>query len=359
MKLNQLTFTRFLAAVAIVIYHYGLKAVPFNSGVINDFFRVSDAFVSYFFVLSGFVMVIAYGQKGFKPINYSTYYLNRFARIYPIYLLALIATIALGFHGSISRINFTAFFLQASLLHSWIPPYPLSLNYPAWSLSVEAFFYLSFPLLFNQVFTKYRIKPIVITVLAFFIFSQTLLSYLRHSGFYHGFPSSSHDLINYFPLSHFSEFLLGNCLGLWFLNIPDRYFKNYDLPVIATFLLIAYIMVATKALYVLPVLFVVIILFLSLNRSGYITKIFSVKSLQVLGEASYGVYILQAPVFNLVTRLNSRLKLFNIAGTFYAGCMLLLVLSIVSYFVIEVPVRDYIKALYNSRKAHKSMATVN
>jgi peptidoglycan/LPS O-acetylase OafA/YrhL len=304
-------------------------------------------------------MVIAYGQKGFKPISYSTYYLNRAARIYPIYLLALIAMIAVGFHGSIMGINFKAFFLQASLLHAWVPPYPLTLNYPAWSLSVEAFFYLSFPLLFNKVFTKYGLKPIAITVSLIFIISQAVLYFLRHSSFYHGFPSPSHDLINYFPLSHFPAFLLGNCLGMWFINIPNRYYKNYDLAVVAIFIPIAYIMVTKQAMYVLPVLFVIIILLLSLNKTGYITKVFSAKTLQVLGEASYGVYILQAPVFNLVIRLNSKVKLFESTGIFYAGCIVLLIVSIISYFLIEVPLRDYIKSIYNARKTQKATPAVS
>jgi peptidoglycan/LPS O-acetylase OafA/YrhL len=51
MKLNQLTFTRFLAAIAIVVYHYGLKIAPFNHGVIHGFLGASHILVSYFFVL--------------------------------------------------------------------------------------------------------------------------------------------------------------------------------------------------------------------------------------------------------------------------------------------------------------------
>lgn len=92
--LHQLTFTRFLAAIAIVIFHYGGSAFPFQTPILKSLFSNANVGVSFFFILSGFVMMIAYGARQ-SEINFREYFINRFARIYPIYFLALIATTTL------------------------------------------------------------------------------------------------------------------------------------------------------------------------------------------------------------------------------------------------------------------------
>ena len=60
----------------------------FNTEIISTIFKHATVGVSYFFILSGFVMIIAYGRKA--EINKADYFKNRVARIYPVYLLAII-----------------------------------------------------------------------------------------------------------------------------------------------------------------------------------------------------------------------------------------------------------------------------
>ena len=86
MRVEQLTFTRFIAAISIVIFHYAKDVPPFNFDVISFLFNQANLGVSYFFILSGFVMIIAYGQK--KNISFLSYMQKRFARIYPVTFLA-------------------------------------------------------------------------------------------------------------------------------------------------------------------------------------------------------------------------------------------------------------------------------
>ncbi|MDW5290748.1 hypothetical protein [Formosa sp. PL04] len=63
MRLEQITFTRFLAAISIVIFHHGKNIFPFNQEGVSFIIKQANIGVSYFFILSGFVMVIAYGNK--------------------------------------------------------------------------------------------------------------------------------------------------------------------------------------------------------------------------------------------------------------------------------------------------------
>ena len=63
MRIEQLTFTRFLAAIPIVLFHYSREIFPFNTPALNFWVVNANMGVSYFFILSGFVMAIAYGNR--------------------------------------------------------------------------------------------------------------------------------------------------------------------------------------------------------------------------------------------------------------------------------------------------------
>ena len=149
MRIEQLNFTRFIAAISIVIYHYGKEVSIFYNDYTSFIFRQANVGVSYFFILSGFIMIIAYGTR--EKINFLKYLNNRFARIYPVYLLAILLILGIKLFKNIDKIDLI---LNLSMLQSWIHNKALTLNYPGWSLSVELFFYLTFPLLFNYFYSK-------------------------------------------------------------------------------------------------------------------------------------------------------------------------------------------------------------
>ena len=79
MKISQITFTRFIAAMAIVISHFNKDLFLYKIDYISNIFLKANVGVSYFFILSGFIMIVAYHRKG--KIAYLDYYRNRFARI--------------------------------------------------------------------------------------------------------------------------------------------------------------------------------------------------------------------------------------------------------------------------------------
>jgi peptidoglycan/LPS O-acetylase OafA/YrhL len=99
--------------------------------------------VTFFFVLSGFVLAWAAGGR---PVGARRFYRRRFARIYPAYAVALVLGAALlvateGL-GHVRDAWLTPFLLQA-----WVPDsdWYFAALVPAWSLSCEAFFSLVFP----------------------------------------------------------------------------------------------------------------------------------------------------------------------------------------------------------------------
>ena len=87
-KLDQLTTTRFIAALSVVLFHSARNLDIFK---FLPMLTAGPAAVSYFYVLSGFVMALVYYRPG-KPFIFSKYWLARFSRIYPVYIFSFILT---------------------------------------------------------------------------------------------------------------------------------------------------------------------------------------------------------------------------------------------------------------------------
>lgn len=337
MRLEQLTFTRFLAAIAIVVFHYGQQIFPFNASAISYLFGQANMGVSYFFILSGFVMIIAYWQK--DKIAFSNYIKKRFARIYPVYLLAIFAL--LGYQLFVQeQIDIEGLVLNILLVQSWLPEYALSFNTPGWSLSVEVFFYCSFPFLFNLFYKRYAFKKIIFPTIIFFVICQVALHVILASSYYKGYPSASHGLTFYFPIMHFSEFLIGNIAGIFFIKGLKK--RNYDIGIIGLVLIgLVLLKLPTGINYhngMLAFIFVPFLLLLSANN-GLITKFLNWKGIVFLGEISYGIYILQKPVFEWTGLGLKHLGIDNQAIIFYTGVAALVLFSALSYKYFETPLR--------------------
>lgn len=342
MRIDQITFTRFIAAFAIVIFHFGLKIFPFSHPLVSPIFYLAKIGVSYFFILSGFIMVIAYHQK--SKINFIDFIKNRVARIFPVYLFAISLFVL---HNAIfgGYLNFKDIILNVTTLQAWIPGKALSLNYPGWSLSVEFFFYALFPFLFNLVFKKYDLKVTALLILLFWAVSQLFFNIMVNTSFYQGYGSKSHDFLYYFPFLHLNQFLIGNIAGFYFINNPQKR-GNFDIVILGLILVLIILLRLNLPLNyhngLMAVVFVPLVLFVAYNQ-GFITKIFQNKTLIFLGEISFGMYILQVPIYYWSKQI---LKAFQLEGqsiTFYFSVAFLILFSSLSYLYLEVPVRNLIK----------------
>jgi peptidoglycan/LPS O-acetylase OafA/YrhL len=353
-KLDQLTFTRFLAAIAIVFYHDGKDTFLFKWPLTSFVFEQANVGVSYFFILSGFVLIIAYANKTIYPREF---YIKRIARIYPLYFLALlsIATLKLFFYKS--GCNPVEFFLSMLGLQSWIPPYPLVLNIPGWSISVEFLFYALFPILVRFIYKRRSLKQSIQIAVVFWFISQAIL-FISYNFFFEGVDTTSFFMIYYHPLSHLNQFIIGNIAGLFFLKYKTRVSIKYPA---------AWLLICIAALYILlkfplpvvynngflAIIFIPFILVLSFD-TGVFSKILSHKILVFLGEISYGIYIIQQPVHLYLSNL------FNMAGikySFYIHLIIVVCLAALCYVFIEKPARNYINNWWK-RKNQNEKSTV-
>jgi peptidoglycan/LPS O-acetylase OafA/YrhL len=353
-NLPPLTSLRFFAASGVVIFHYNLTNPIFPKLIASFGYEA----VTFFFVLSGFILAYAHGiPHGKLNVTPKDFLLARFARIWPVYDLALAMVILLFFVVDILKPGLALpAVLVISMVQSWVPRYALALNPPAWSLSNEIFFYLLFPAIWGAT----RLGAVSFLVLsATFVVSIALLK-----GYcFEGHEAGRTNFWMYFPILNFPQFVFGVALGYYFI-VPNLFGPKIStgLLVIGVTLLSVVMLLKTTLPWisngaVLCGVFSLII-FGAAGAGGMAQKILCARPLVILGDASYAIYILHFPVWlwwNHYTRIAYRLDL---PSTLDAAIYLFVVMivSLASLFFLERPAR---RALRRGRIAAQESGTAS
>ena len=339
--IKQLTFLRFLAAILVVLFHYGRNTWPFNTSEINKIVLEGSIAVSFFFFLSGVVLAVNYFNNA--KFKYRDFIIKRIARIYPVYLLAFVITLILAMLINNSYPKGLSIILQMLGFHAWVPGICLEINYPAWSISVEMFFYLLFPLIIF-LFRKLKTKQITILVILIWIISS-FQHYYFVNNLYEVNNIKIEQFILYFPLWHLNIFLTGMLGGIYINKIKKiNLLTARSLYLIGIIIFFAIFLIDNPLIkYVhnglLAPVFFLIIIGLSLDKS-LLTKVLSENSFVLLGNASYSIYILQWPIFIIFTKLVNKSSLNGIY--FYIYLISLIIISIIVYLFFEKNMKQFI-----------------
>jgi peptidoglycan/LPS O-acetylase OafA/YrhL len=154
-QIHSLTAVRGLAAWWVVLFHFDAYLRPYLPVWIFDFVSRGYLAVDLFFCLSGFVIFFNYGGLNFASVReIRTFYLKRFAKIYPLHLFTIclyvsLLGVLLLTHRSIPEDRFSGESLLQNLLlvQDWNFASDLTWNVPSWSISAEFAAYLLFPAL--------------------------------------------------------------------------------------------------------------------------------------------------------------------------------------------------------------------
>jgi peptidoglycan/LPS O-acetylase OafA/YrhL len=149
-RFEALDSLRGVAAVIVMFFHFG------DFGLISGLrlVRAGPIFVDFFFVLSGFVITAAYGERLAHGFSRVTFMLLRLGRLYPLQF-AVVAAFAAAklasgralFGGSHGGDYLARAFL---MLDGYVPNDPNVYNLASWSTSVELAAYLMAALLFGR-----------------------------------------------------------------------------------------------------------------------------------------------------------------------------------------------------------------
>ncbi len=208
--IKQIAILRFLIAFVVFLFHLKVGLALDITIEIFDIFLLNGAtFMSAFFVLSGYIMHHVYSQNNFKNASeFRIYWIKRFAKIYPTYILAsIIFTIfaVLVLKSSLTFKDWVLYILNdIFLIQAFQKSYSYVLfNRNSWSISVEAFFYLCFPfIMVHEKSCSGKCLLIFASIFLLCININTILSFFNDNHF-----ASYHLYSN--PIYRISEFLIG------------------------------------------------------------------------------------------------------------------------------------------------------
>ncbi|WP_405390863.1 acyltransferase [Streptomyces sp. NBC_01102] len=204
-RLASLTGLRFWAALAVVLYHLSRHAgtLPW----ISDLTWYGRSGVTFFFVLSGFVLAWTYDGK---TVPTSVFLWRRFARIWPLLAVSTAVSVVV-WRVMGTDISLRGVAATLGLVNAWIPgrEFLVGGNPAAWSLSDEAWFYLLFPVLLVLPFLKSargrgRVA-VVVSVTSVAVWSAGALI---------AEPAIRLWALDYFPPTRTLQFVLGVTAGL-------------------------------------------------------------------------------------------------------------------------------------------------
>ncbi len=366
-RLDSLTSLRFFAAAMIVFHHtisYGLFGLSEPEGTAS----IWGQGVSFFFVLSGFILAHVYPELKTWP-EIRKFWLARFARVWPALAFSFIVAywlLSLEWNTPIALSNLL-------MVNAWIPDrnYYFSYNAPSWSISTELFFYITFPLViknWNENWLK-KIKIHLFILMFMFFISNTL-----QSGIFGTFDTgfSMTGLLYISPATRVFEFAFGVLLAnVWRKrNGRIKWGKSN-----ATVNEIGAILIVALSMYFFPMLgqsinlafnekafsywlsfagsmfsFGLLIYVMAVGR-GNISALLSHQTFVLLGEISFSLYLLHQIILryyhaNIIAfpHINDNLGLL----VFW---LVLLLASYLTWALIEMPSRKVILS-YNKIRIH-------
>lgn len=311
-KYYGIELLRFLTSLSIIFYHYRLFFEPFNTFSINNFptnindlpfnsileiFYISGIFgVPVFWSISGFVFSYVY-LSSHKKTKYKEFFVNRFARLYPLHFATLIIVLILQYI-SLTNFNFFQFELINDLYHfilqiffisAWGFEEGHSFNSPIWSVSVEIAIYIVFFLLIKKIKQHKVYLVLILTIL------------LTLVGKYSGFNSNFLDCARLFFSGILVFYLCKKNKHIIYLNITSIFF------IIVSF-------VGNFKLFIFcPML---LMFFVTIEPAIKVNKI---KSLfENLGDLTYSLYLIHVPFQILIVLVIGYL---NLADTIFQSTL--------------------------------------
>ncbi len=157
-EVRSLTGLRAMAALMVLSFHYDGAFAGLNVSSAIPFVRYGHLGVDVFFALSGYILCHVYASRlaRFEINTAATFLFLRLARIYPVHIVGLLATVAIW---AVARFGFDYVFNDPGLWRITHIPFHLTLthawglrdvalwNAPSWSISSEWLAYLTLPLI--------------------------------------------------------------------------------------------------------------------------------------------------------------------------------------------------------------------
>jgi len=335
------TSMRGIASLGVVLFHLEASlALENKTDQFTMFVKNSFVLVDLFFILSGFILSMAYSHYLTSHVNkkdIKLFYISRFARVYPLHIATLVFMMILvlyssGFSGVLGMA--TDIIQNIFLIHAWGLADQYVFNFPSWSISVEMFAYLMFPI-FSIYWRAMLPTYLVVIFLALF-----------YAALYYNFGTIHVDE-KFNLLRGIPSFLLGMVVYQYRNTVTSMSYLLLTIIQILSIFFILYIMHFNLNLFLLIPLFALLVLSTWEDR-GLISKLLMPRWLVVLGDLSFTIYMLHIPIRNTMYYLLPHLpvNMSDILGQWTFVITVLILTIITSFFVYhlyEMPARKYLK----------------
>jgi peptidoglycan/LPS O-acetylase OafA/YrhL len=315
-----LTGIRTCLALTIILFHFtpaGLRwpAHPWVS--LYPIVDIGYVFVSFFFLISGFVLSYNYGSRK-EPVRPTDFWMARFSRLYPVYVFTLIVSIPMLI-GEYHLRSHTQFWqgaiLTPLLLQGCFPMLATFWNTVTWTLSCDVMLYLAFPWVIRFRWPR-QIGLLLLMIAAFWIIGLVPHSiYILHNPDHLNHWANRFDssfwinTLKYTPLPYICTFFAGLTLGrlhdavnftprlrnvLGLVGFIGAWFAAYHIAPRVPYLLV-------HGGLLTPIFACII---LALSGPSVWSTIFSTPPLVTIGTSTYCLYLLHFNVFVLLHTYN-------------------------------------------------------
>ena len=351
-RVASIELLRFISSLMVIIWHYQQFFLPFNPfsekeiltnnrlnqpfyDYLNLFYNYGNKGVDFFFIISGFVFAFVYLSNKNK-INSKFFFVNRFARLYPLHFLTLIIVFFLQFYSNENFNTYIIHFLNDSyhfilnilFVSGWGFEKGLSFNGPIWSVSIEIIIYFIFFIIILSSQNNQFLKSVLLVI--FFLTLRKLSDFQFIS------------LIN-------AKLL--NCGLLFFEGVLVYYLskkiKNNTMFFLFGLAMFSLSLTGNFKIYLfLPS---VIIIFLSFERfiNQKLNNFFC-----FLGNLTYGTYLWHVPLQILIVIIMKKQEInfssIELETFFLLYLTSLFIISMVSYYVFEKKVRVLIRSKFSN-----------
>ncbi|MBI2714006.1 MAG: acyltransferase [Rhizobiales bacterium] len=334
---------RFIAASLIVLFHYD-GDFGLGRGQLTPVVRSLDVMVDFFFVLSGFVIAVTYGEAMSSLRDYGSFLRRRLARVLPLHLAVLCVFIgfALAHKSGVLTANhpemldLTALPANALLLHAWGTVGHLSFNAPSWSISAELLVYLAFPVLLIAA----RRLPLI-TNLALLVVGIVAISFFRSAMGLRDWTEATYD---FGALRALPTFFLGVIFAILLKHLPLSIRVPWPVVHIVFLSSIAILQFGLPREVPIAMLALVVPLAAMAER-GNRPSLMRTDFMARLGDASYSVYLIhilaEIPVLFILHKVHAIGTPLAVVGAVATYVAVVIAASLI-YRRFEVPVRRWI-----------------
>ena len=351
--LNALTGIRTLLACNIVLFHF----TPSYLGYAAPFVANGFVFVGFFFLLSGYVLAYNYAERALT-LNARNFWVARFARLYPVYLVALL------FSFRMLQLEWTArphtefwhgLVLTPLLLQAWSPSLATFWNTVGWTLSCELLLYAAFPWIIRLwtlhapwLETSGRLVALFLLLWIVGLVPHLLYLWLNPDHLPQPITRYSYGLwlraLKYSPPAYLCMFMGGITLGKLQLRLHLTPRQRLGVATLGLAgLAVFFFTVVSRVPYVILHGGLLMPLFatltLGLSGTNIIASVFAWRPLLVVGESTFCLYMLHFNGINLMQELHLWEHLRVAALEPWTSFAAILAVSIAVHHFIEKPAR--------------------